>query len=257
LAEDQVSRDKRLIAKVGDVAKVQLEVDGHKVGLEGDIVPGLAVQLAGQARALSMSPAASGFVVAATATQLAVYSAGVEVASLEAAYGPKCVHIARAAVDGSLLVAVGGEDNLVHFYNMHAASGALTEAGANKTALNSAVNSVAISPDGSKVAAGDSTKEVKLIDTSGERGNLVSGRWTKHATKPVALDWNADGSVLASVAADRRMAFWTPSKTTTALESRDLAHFQPFVGLVWAGEKQAVWAVGSDGTIIRYDAPTA
>ena len=230
--------------------------DTLRFGDAGDASFTAAAPLAGQARGVSVSPAAPDFVVVVTAAQVAVYSAGAEVAAVEAAYGPKCVHVSRAA-GSDLLVAVGGEDKLVHFYKMNASTGALTEDGVNKTPLNSAVNSVAISPDASKVAAADSTKEIKLIDATGERENIVSGRWTKHATKPVALDWNADGSVLASVAADRRMAFWTPAKTTTALQSRDLAHFQPFTGMVWAGNHQAVWSVGSDGTLIRSDAPSA
>lgn len=215
-----------------------------------------AVPLEEQARALSTSAAAPDFFLVATSKKVSVFSASAEVASVDAAWGPTCVDVAAVAGADGVLVAVGGEDKKVHFFHLDAASGALTEAGTNATELRAAVHRVAIAPDASVVAAADTVKEIKLLEASGEFKNIVSGRWTKHSTKPVALAWNSTGTVLASVAADRRMAFWSPSKKTGALEARDLAHFQPYLGMAWAGSHDAVWTVGSDGNIIRVDAPS-
>jgi len=97
------------------------------------------------------------------------------------------------------------------------------------------------------VAAGDALREVRLYTSAGEA--LISGRWMAHTTRVTGLKWSPSGSKIASVSTDRRLCIWDPS-SESVLKAFDLAHPQPFAGVLWASE-EVLWTLGTDGVAAR------
>ena len=210
----------------------------------GDAATGVfntTVALPGQPKGVAGSFAVPGVWIVATGSAIVVVCKGAIAKSVDAQWGPTCVDVSP---DGKL-VAVGGGDKKVHLFALAGAE--LTPIGDTKEA-GAAISAVAISPDGSRMAAGDALKEVRLYTAAGEP--LVSGRWMQHTTRITGLRWNPAGTLIASVSSDRRLCIWDPAHDAGVKKSYDLAHTQPFAGVVWASD-DAVWTLGIDGVVAR------
>jgi WD40 repeat protein len=70
------------------------------------------------------------------------------------------------------------------------------------------VTAVAFSPDGTKMAAGDSNREVCLWDV-GSRTALVQGTWVYHSTTITSVVWAPSGKYIASGSLDGHIYIWT------------------------------------------------
>ena len=203
------------------------------------------VALGAQPRALAVSPAAPELRIVVTAGAVLSVLGGAVVCSLAAPWRPTCCDVSR---DGALVV-VGGEDKKVHFYALHAGSGALTEAGEGSKEAGAAISCCAISPDGACVAAGDAGRgEVRLFAAQ-SRECTVSGRWCAHTTRVTGLKWSPSGAALASVASDRRLCVWREKEDSPAL-TMDLAHPHPFAACSWASNSE-LWVLGTDGVAVK------
>jgi WD repeat-containing protein 1 (actin-interacting protein 1) len=214
----------------------------------GDAATGLfstSTPLGGQPKGLVIL--ADGAVVVATGGSiLLVAKSGAVISTLAVAWGPTCVD---ASTDGAV-IAVGGNDKKVHIFT-RSASGTLVEAGVTKEAA-AAVSVVAVEPNGVRVAAGDAGREIRLYKVprvDGVAETLISGRWMAHTTRVTGLKWSPTGTWLASVSIDRRLAIWDPASDSPKL-TIDLAHSQPFAGVVWASENE-LWTLGTDGVAVK------
>jgi len=107
---------------------------------------------------------------------------------------------------GSLL-AIGFGDQKVRLYDWDGK--ALQEVGlleANK----GLVSALAFSPDGLKLAAGDSSGKVILYDVP--KRELITSRWSFHSARVNSLSWTADSQHCASGSLDTHIYVWSVRK---------------------------------------------
>ena len=69
------------------------------------------------------------------------------------------------------------------------------------------VNSVAFSPDGTLLAAGDANREVCVWNVA-SREALVQGAWVFHSTRIMSVAFSPSGSHVASGALDEHIFLW-------------------------------------------------
>lgn len=214
----------------------------------GDAVTGVmkaAVSVKGQPKGVVASAADPTLRVVATGQAVILFRAEKQVCDVDASsWNPTCIDM---SADGKL-IAVGGKDKKVHFFKVTETS--LTPFGQTKEA-GAEISVVSISPDGTQCAAGDGLREVRLYSTAGEgdKEALVSGRWMNHTTRVTGAKWSPDGKHIATVSSDRRICIWDPKSTAVKL-SFDLAHPQPYCGVLWADEN-TIWTLGIDGVFVR------
>ena len=233
-----VTRDGILAAAAWDD---QLRIGDAETGIFASSTP-----LGGQPKGLTIL--ADSTVVVVTGGAILLVGKGGDIShTLPVGWGPTCVD---ASTDGAV-IAVGGGDKKVHMYTRAAGTGALVEAGVTKEAA-AAVSVVAVEPNGERVAAGDAGREIRLYKVprvDGVAETLISGRWMAHTTRVTGLKWSPTGAWLASVSIDRRLAIWDPSADSPKL-TIDLAHSQPFAGVLWASETD-LWTLGTDGVAVK------
>ncbi|KAI0281822.1 quinon protein alcohol dehydrogenase-like superfamily [Russula aff. rugulosa BPL654] len=124
-------------------------------------------------------------------------------ASSGASSGASATAIAAA---GSL-IAIGFADQKVRLYNWDGKS--FQEVGifeANK----GLVSALAFSPDGLKLAAGDSSGKVILYDVT--KRQVITSRWSFHSARVNSLSWTADSLHCASGALDTHIYVWSVQK---------------------------------------------
>ncbi|KAI0036110.1 WD40 repeat-like protein [Vararia minispora EC-137] len=116
---------------------------------------------------------------------------------------PKSTPTAIAASDG--LVA----DARVTLYKWDGK--ALSEAG-TLTNNKGAVSALAFSPDGTKLAAGDSSGKIVLYDAKSL--SMITGRWSFHTARVLSVHWTADSQHLASGSLDTHVYIWSVAQPT-------------------------------------------
>mmetsp|Transcript_55889 Transcript_55889/g.118857 ORF Transcript_55889/g.118857 Transcript_55889/m.118857 type:complete len:698 (-) Transcript_55889:242-2335(-) len=150
---------------------------------------------------------------------------------------------------------VGGDDCNIYIYGVSSSSGSnpLGESHVIKGGHLKPVQSLALSPDGTKLAAAD-VRDVCIYDTK-DHSNIVSkGRWCFHTQRIRCLAWSPDGSVVASGGNDDNIFLWCPTKKTKRVHYR-FAHRGGVKGLGFVGSNATTggeWmlvSAGADGCI--------
>jgi len=114
------------------------------------------------------------------------------------------------------LVAIGFGDQKVRLYDWDGK--ALQELGlldANRGVLSA----LAFSPDGLKLAAGDSSGKVILYDVA--KREPITSRWSFHSARVNALSWTADSQHCASGALDTHVYVWSVRKPVKNIAIRN------------------------------------
>lgn len=201
------------------------------------------VALGGQPKGVAACGLVPGVFLVATgvAVQAVRAADGAVIATAACAWAPTCIDAAEQA----LVVCVGGADKRVHVFALGADGASLVEQGEATKEAPAPISVVAVSKDGTQVAAGDTQREIRLYATAGAKEAAKSGKWMNHTTRVTGLKWSPSGKWLASVSTDRRLCVWTPDQDAAVL-SLDLAGPQPFTACVWADES-SLWLLGSDG----------
>ena len=138
-----------------------------------------------------------------------------------------------------------GGDKRVRIYSL---AGTQLTLRATSAEAGAAISALSVSPDGTKVAAGDALREVRLY-AAADAAALVSGRWMAHTTRVTGCRWNPAGSLIATVSSDRRLCVWDPSSDAVK-RAFDLAHPHPIAAVAWASDTE-VWIAGTDGIVVK------
>ncbi|KZV76513.1 WD40 repeat-like protein [Peniophora sp. CONT] len=146
----------------------------------------------------SIAAAQDGTVFVAEANGVEAVRANQKVAELKPKASPTSI-----AASGSL-VAVGSEDSKATVYKWDGKS--LSEAGV-LTNNKGAVSALAFSPDGSKLAAGDSSGKIVLYDATSL--SMITARWSFHNARVLSLHWTPDGTHCASGSLDTHVYVWS------------------------------------------------
>lgn len=157
-------------------------------------------------------------------------------------YTPTCVSSSAS------VVAVGADDGGVFVYALPGLSLA------KKYTFNrGGVTAIAFSPDGSKIAVGDSNRSVLVIDATvnGDAGGaLLVDTWVFHNARVTCLSWHSSGKHVVSGSLDTGLEVWSLERPMkhTAVKG---AHLEAVNGVGWKGDK--VVSVGQDGFVKTWE----
>jgi WD40 repeat protein len=150
-------------------------------------------------------------------------------------------------------VYVGGSDCKIYVYQVKGGGSALEQTKVIEGKHLKPIHSIALSPDGTKLAAGDE-KDVCVYDASPGAGyaTLVGrGRWCFHLQRVTCLAWSPDSSVLASGGADDSMYLWRVESKATRVHY-PFCHRGGFTGLAFVGDRE-ILSCGADSVVHRWD----
>ena len=170
-------------------------------------------------------------------------------------YTATAVHLSK---DDSMLYVAGDDCNIyVYSVNVGNAANPLDETHVIKGGHLKPVQSIALSPDGTQLAAAD-VRDVCIYSTS-DYSNVVSkGRWCFHTQRIACLAWSPDGSVIASGGHDDNIFLWCPAKKMKRVHYR-FAHRGGITGLSFVGSNAAdggdwmLVSAGADGCVNWWD----
>lgn len=182
--------------------------------------------------------ATSGLVLVPSSDSISVYSNGSKASTLPVKYGPTSI-----AAHGSV-VAVGGEDKLVHIYSLSGSDLKDTEVVLSRA--TSPISTLAFSASGNKLAVGTSNGKVYAYDAAAN-WNLITDRWSAHTARITSLAWNASEQFAASGSLDTNVMVWSvedPGKRIKALN----AHKDGVTGVSWEKAGKVI-STGGDATV--------
>ncbi|EIN08347.1 WD40 repeat-like protein [Punctularia strigosozonata HHB-11173 SS5] len=168
-------------------------------GIDSTAFTGASVSLRSQPKAVAI--AGDGTVFVAGASGIEAIRDNQTLASVSSSLVGTSI-----AASGSL-VAVGGEDQKVH---LHSWDGKALQEAATLEGNKGVVSAVSFSPDGSLLAAGDSTGKIVLFDVKERKA--ITSRWTFHSARITSLDWTSDGKHCASGSLDTHVYIWSVQK---------------------------------------------
>lgn len=140
-------------------------------------------------------------------------------------------------------VALGSEDSTVHLFDS-----LLNETLVLKS-NRAAVTALAGSPDGSKIAVGDSSGKIVLYSTN--TGEPITTRWAFHVGRITSLQFSASGTKVVSASLDTHLYVWSTEHATKKIAIKN-AHQGSVNDAVWISETTVI-SCGSDGALKRWD----
>ncbi|KAL7454519.1 hypothetical protein ACHAWC_006147 [Mediolabrus comicus] len=151
--------------------------------------------------------------------------------------------------DESMLY-VGGDDCNIYIYSVVSSESAnpLVESHVIKGGHLKPVHSLALSHDGTKLAAGD-VRDVCVYSATDYSTIVSKGRWCFHTQKIGCLAWSPDDSVLASGGNDDDIFLWSVQKKMRRVHYR-FSHRGGVTGLRFVenkGDDMMLVSVGNDG----------
>ncbi|CAB9508294.1 WD repeat-containing protein 1 [Seminavis robusta] len=197
---------------------------------------------------------------------------GAKIAVIVTVKGLQLVKAGAGAVAGDLLatsyegqsvcvskddktVYVGGNDNKIYVYTCD--GNALKEKQVIADGHRQPVHALALSNDGSKLAASD-TKDVCVYDVKdGYKPIIAKGRWCFHMQRITTLCWSPDDKILASGGADDSIYLWSLDKKMKR-KHYPYAHRGGLTALTFTekkGEYKFV-SVGMDAVVNQWDVST-
>ncbi|KAF7316478.1 WD-REPEATS-REGION domain-containing protein [Mycena indigotica] len=138
------------------------------------------------------------------------------------------------------VIAVGGEDQKVRLYEWSGTK--FTEIGLLEN-NKGVVSALAFSPDGSLLAAGDSSGRIVLFDVKEKK--MVTARWSFHSARVNSLAWTLDGKHCASGSLDTHVYVWSVDNPSRNIALKN-AGPGGINGVMWVAEGKLAGA-GADG----------
>lgn len=220
------------------------EAEYHSVGWDDTLrtisVPqkiftGEAVNLKFQPKGIA---AGSGVVLVLAPESIAVYSHGTATSALPLKFAPTSIAIHAS------IVAVGGEDKLVHIYTLSGTE--LTDTGTVLRRATSAISSLAFSPSGRKIAVGASNGKIYAYEAAAG-WKLLTDRWSAHTARVTSLAWDESETYAASGSLDTNVMVWStedPGKRMKVLN----AHKDGVTAVAWEKNGKVV-STGGDASV--------
>ncbi|KAH8074580.1 hypothetical protein JL721_2147 [Aureococcus anophagefferens] len=109
------------------------------------------------------------------------------------------------------------------------------------------ITSLAWSPDGSKLAAGDADREIKVYDASAGFAVVVQNLWRFHTARVTALAWSPDSMFLASSSNDESIFYWSLANPQKSAHKYDFTHKDGTTALAFLGGN--VVSAGNDACV--------
>lgn len=163
---------------------------------------------------------------------------------LSAAYTPTSIAMAPGAGE----IAVGSKEGKIYVYST--AGDELKETKVIE-GHRGEVLSVAYSPNGTFLAAGDSAREVMVWRASGEWEAEVQGLWQFHTARVTCLAWSPSGKYLASGGLDENVFIWSTASPRRRVHYT-FANKDGVEGLSWLSD-EAVASAGGDHCVATWD----
>jgi WD40 repeat protein len=207
----------------------------RSISVPNKIFTGQASELGSQPKGVA---ATSGSVLVLSSDSISVYQNGSKVTSVSVKYAPTAI-----AAHGSV-VAVGGDDKLVHIYTLSGTS--LKDTDVVLRRATSAISALAFSPSGQKLAVGAGNGKIYAFEASGEF-KIITDRWSAHTARITCLAWDESEQYAASGSLDTNVMVWSiedPGKRIKALN----AHKDGVTGVAWEKTTKVISA-GGDAAI--------
>lgn len=151
------------------------------------------------------------------------------------------------AASGSL-VAVGDDANAVHIYQVDG-SHKLSEK-EKLTNSTSQITALSFSPDGSLLAAGNSSGKIFVYDAASWQ--IKTDRWSAHTARVTSIAWNQQGTHAVSGGLDTNVFVWSikaPGKRVKAAN----AHKDGVNGVCWVAGGTKIASSGGDAALKIWD----
>lgn len=149
-------------------------------------------------------------------------------------------------------VYVGGNDNKIYIYDV-TGDYKLAEAHVIADGHLKPVHSLALSNDGTKLAAGD-TRDVCVYNTSDYSTVIGKSKWCFHLQKVTCMAWSADDKYLASGGFDDSIYLWSFEKPLRRLDYQ-FTHRGGVVGMTFRKDLPGLnlVSVGGDSCVVQWD----
>ncbi|GJE96547.1 WD40 repeat domain-containing protein [Phanerochaete sordida] len=170
----------------------------------------------------------------------------VEIGVVEAIRSNQKVHELKPKYTPSVVaahgttVAIGSDEQKVYLYEWDGKS--LTET-AVLEGNRGALSALAFSPDGSQLAAGDSSGKIALFDAKAKK--FITSRWSFHSGRILSLAWTPDGKHCASGSLDTHVYVYSVAKPGNAIAIKN-AHAGSVSSVFWVNDGKLA-SVGADG----------
>lgn len=142
----------------------------------------------------------------------------------------------------STLTAIGGTDSQIRIFAGTTLKHTLTTNRAPATALT-------FSPDGTHLAAGDSSGKIILYDTA--TFEVKTSRWAFHSARIESIAWNKDGTHIVSGSLDTHLYVYSVERPVKNRKVKN-AHEGGIKAVAWESENIVVSA-GADGAVKRWE----
>lgn len=232
------------VVSVGWDDTLRLAPFGGADAESGSPVFSASVDTTGQPCGVAASPD-SDLVAVATNQGVTLLRGTTPAVGLSAPYTPTSI----AMAPGAGQIAVGSQDGKIYIYET--SGDQLTETKVVE-GHRGEVTTVAYSPDGAFLAAGDTAREVMVWRTGGGNWEAeVQGLWQFHTARVTCLAWSPSGAYLASGGLDENVFVWNPAKPRRRVHYT-FANKEGVEGLAWLSDG-TVASAGGDHSVATWD----
>jgi WD repeat-containing protein 1 (actin-interacting protein 1) len=229
------------ISTAGSAGKDQVYTVGwddtlRNISVSTNTFTGSAVSLGAQPKGVAVTD--DGIVLVALSNSIAMFSGGKLVSSISTKFGPMSIGASGRRV------AVGGDDKLIHIYNIESAT-SLKETGTEIRRATAPISVISFSPNGKYLAAGSGNGKIYCFTVSD--WSLLTDRWSAHTARITCLAWASNNEFAASGSLDTNVFVWSvsdPGKRVKALN----AHKDGVNGVAWTNDNK-VLSTGGDATV--------
>lgn len=203
---------------------------------------GKSTHLSSQPKALTCT--ANDMVVVAELVSVTVFRDGEKVGTLALGAPPTCITACGSTVG------IGATDASLSIYDVPHDRAPKLIASLDKVSAGP-VAALSFTPDGSMIAAGDTTGKLFVYRLSGSSLELVTNRWSSaHTARITCVAWNKAGTHAVSGSLDTNIFAWSLKDPGARVKAGN-AHKEGVNEIAWIGERAV--SCGADGTVKMWE----